>query len=182
VAVSSSPTFATSDTLFVDVFNTGTVLSHEQLHHPLEGFGTVGTAETRPASPESMMFRVARNIINAFNRRPASGLELPWFAALSVLTILEPNLNLGDRVCDFIRSHPSLCDTDLDTIELLCRSRQIDGYEIEDHMEFCRLTRQHDTVGPPQKRRWEDYAAVKHNIGKVFKHRLFRYAYHRNES
>jgi len=163
----------------VDVFNKGTVLSQLQLGHPFEGLHAVGTAETRPASPESMMFRVARNIINAFDRRPASGLEVPCFAALSIMAMLEPNLDLGHRVCDFIRSHPSLCDTDIDTIKLACSSREADGYE--DHLEFYRLAQQHDAEGPPQKRRSEDYRDVRHNIGQIFRHRLFEYGCYQKE-
>lgn len=176
MAVSTSPTFTPSDTFFVDVFHDGTILSHQQLSNPFGGFASVGIVETQPASLKSMMFRVARNIINAFNRRPSSGLELPWFAALSVLTIITPNLNLGDKVCNFIRNHPSLCDTDIDAIELACGSREIDDYE--DHMDFCRIARQHDVTGPPQKRKTGEYATVQYSVGQIFKHRLFWYPYH----
>jgi len=122
-----------------------------------------------------MLLRVARNVINAFNRRPASELELPWFAALVVLSMITPNLNLGGRICDFIRNHPSLRDTGIGTIELACGARAAEDYE--DHMEYCRVTRHQEIAGPPQKRKNGQCAGVQYSIGQIFKHRFFGYAY-----
>ena len=165
--------FTSANTYFVDVFTGGTLLSYEQLYHPAAQLTTIGPGALRPASVPSMMCRVARNIINAVNRRPANGLELAWFAALSSLSILDPDRYLRGRICDFIRSSPSLCVTDIDVVEALCESEAIDGYG--EHREFCQRVRQLDTEGVPPKRKSSTYSMVRFSIGQVFTHRLFQY-------
>lgn len=120
-----------------------------------------------------MMCRVAGNIINSINRRPTNGLELPLLAALSALTILKSDHYLYGRLCDFIRNTPSLCDTDIDTIEQACIHPAVDQYE--DHLEFCRFARHHDKAGRPPKSRASEYSSVMFSIGQIFKHRLFQF-------
>ena len=160
-------------TFFLDVFNGGTFLTYGDLGHPLSQGGPLPRGILRPAGVVAMMCRVARNIINSINRRPTNGLELPWFAALSALTILESNFYLYGRLCDFVRATPSLCDTDIDIIEEACMYQAV--VESVDHLEFCRLARYYDIVGRPPKRRAAEYSSVKFRIGQIFKHRLFQF-------
>jgi hypothetical protein len=120
-----------------------------------------------------MMCRVSRNIVNAINGRPTNGLELLWFAALSSVTILDPDNYLFGRLCDVIRTHPSLSETDLDIIEGTCGSQQFEGSD--DHMEFCRQERYYDQVGRPPRLKSEDYWMVRFSIGQVFTHGMFQY-------
>ena len=149
------------------------MLSCEQLSHPPSEGVTIGTGALRPASVHSMMCRVARNINNVLIRRPANGLELPWYAVLSSLSILEPDNRLNGTTCDFIRSSPHLCDTDIDIIDRACESKEIDGYE--EHRQFCQIARHYDGVGSQQRRKSLEYSMVRFSIGQVFKHRLLQY-------
>lgn len=174
VAVSSSSDFPIEQTFFLDVFNGGTIRTYGDLSDPLSQGGPLPRGMLRPAGVVAMMRRVAHNIIHSINQRPANGLELPWFAALSALTILESDFYLYGRLCDFVRATPSLCDTDIDTIEQACMYPAVDEYE--DHLEFCRLARYYDTVGPPPKKRTHEYSSVKFRIGQIFKHRLFEFS------
>jgi Transglutaminase-like superfamily len=170
VAVSSSPEFRDGDIFHVDVFNGGTI--HRDAN--LTGPNIVASAASafRPGSVSSMMCRVSRNIVNAINGRPTTGLELSWFAALSSVTILDPDNYLFARLCDVIRTHPSLNETDLDIIEGACGSQQFEGSD--DHMEFCRQERYYDQVGRPPRLKSEDYWMVRFSIGQVFTHRMFK--------
>jgi F-box protein 21 len=173
VAVSSSLDFTMEQTFFLDVFNGGTVFTYEELSDPLSQGELLLRGTLRPAGVGAMMSRVARNIVNSINRRPTKGLELPWFAALSALTILEPDYYLYGRLCDFIRTTPSLCDTDIDIIEQACMNPLVDQHD--DHMEFCRLARYYDKVGRPPKSRGSEDHSVQFKVGQIFKHRLFQF-------
>lgn len=172
VAVTSG-TFTSSDTFFVDVFNGGRQLSYTELSQPADIAGALGHEALRPASVRSMMYRVARNIVNAVARRPSHGIELPWFAALTCLSILEPDEHLRGRLCDFIRAHQSFVETDLATMESISSSNEIDGSE--DHVEFCRKTRILDEQGPRSKRKTYQFLTVQYSVGQVFKHLVFQY-------
>jgi hypothetical protein len=168
VAVSESSHFPSEQVFYVDVFNQGSILAYGRSEQTGAGIGTLP-----PASVSSMMCRVAGNVINAINRRPTSGLELPWFAALSTLAALEEDNYLLGRVCDFIRATPFLNETDLDVVEEACEDTEMDGWQA--HAEFCRQMRNYDEVGRPPKRKSSEYAMVRFDIGQVFKHRLYRF-------
>jgi hypothetical protein len=114
-------------------------LSYTELLQPLDLAGALGHEALRPASVRSMMSRVARNIVNGVARRPSNDIELPWFAALTCLSILESGEHLLGRLCDFIRAHPSFVETDLATMESISSSKEIDGSEA--YVEFYRKTR-----------------------------------------
>lgn len=148
-------------------------MSYAELSQPLDVEGALGHEALRPASVRSMMYRVARNIVNAVARRPSNDIELPWFAALTCLSILEPDEHLSGRLCDFIRAHPSFVETDLATMESICSSNEIDGSE--DHVDFCRKTRVLDEQGPRRKRKTHQFTMVQYSVGHVFKHRVFQY-------
>jgi len=174
VAVSSSLSFTMEQTFFLDVFNQGTILTYDELSSPLSQGGSLPLSILRPAGVCSMMCRVAGNIINSINREPTTnGLQLPWLAALSAITILESDHYLYRRLCDFIRNTPSLCDTDIDIIEQACIHPAVGQFG--DRLEFCRLARHQDTVGRLPKRRASEYSSVRFTIGQIFKHRLFQF-------
>jgi len=162
-----------SPPFYVDVFNQGTILSREELRARLGGMADIyGSDAFNSASVSSMLSRVARNIINAINRRPNSGVELPWFAALSCLTLLDPDNYIFGRLCDFVRDSPSLVETELRAVEIACETFRIDGYL--HHMAFCSQIRQWDDLGRPPKRRSFAFALVQYRIGQVFRHRVFQ--------
>ena len=170
-----SPDFS-GDVIYVDVFHGGAPVRHDGLANST-GEDAAAMGALQPATVSSMMCRVSRNIVNAINGRPASGLELSWFAALTSVTILEPNDYLYGRLCDVIWTHPSLSETDLDIIELISGSHDFDGSD--DHLESCRQARHYDQVGRPPKLKSEDYWMVRFSVGQIFNHRLFQYAHYR---
>lgn len=174
MAVSPSPEFRDEDTIYVDVFHGGAIVRLEAL---AGATGVNAAGALQPASVSSMMCRVSRNIVNAINGRPTGGLEFSWFAALTSVTILEPNQYLYGRLVDVIWTHPSLSETDLDIIELICGSHHFDGSE--GHLALCRQARHYDQVGRPPKLKSEDYWMVRYSIGMVFKHRRFQYEPHK---
>lgn len=149
------------------------MLKYEELAEALSPAGSLTRDTLKPATVGSVVCRVARNIVNSINRRPTNGLELPWFAALSALTILESDYYLYGRLCDFIRTTPSLCDTDIDILEHACMYPAIDQHE--DHLKFCELARYYDRVGRNPKKRTSDDASVRFKVGQIFKHRLFQF-------
>jgi hypothetical protein len=101
-----------------------------------------------------------------------NGLELSWFAALSSVTILEPDDYLFGRLCDVIRTHPSLSQTDVDIIEAACTTGWFEGSD--DHKEFCRQARHYDETGRPPRLKSEDFWMARFGLGQIFEHRLFQ--------
>lgn len=155
-------------------------MSYEELSQPLHEAGGLAPEALRPASVHSMMCRVSRNIVNAVSRRPANGLELAWFAALTSLSILEPDQYLFGRLCDFIHLNQSFVETDISMIESICDKEEVDNFE--EHLAFCRKVRSFDEHGPHTKRKTRDYSMVRYSVGHIFKHRAFQYTSHKGFS